>query len=98
MEEILKALLSSPEGIHAIVEQYKPVVYAVCAEGFGAYKDLVDNDEYYQVRAKDSRKMVEALIDEGFSREEAMDILLSQKVAAKNAIQQSNVKFTAKAD
>lgn len=84
MEELLKGLLSSPEGVKAIVQQYKPLLYSVCGELFGMYKDLVDNDEYYEVNAANKRRQFNALIKQGFTEEQAMEIVLANIVAFNN--------------
>lgn len=95
MEELLKTLLNSPEGIAEIVAMYKPVIYAACKEVFGFYEDLVNNDDFYRVQATDSRKMLDALLNEGFSREEAMNIMLANKIGMQstmNKVASSNKK------
>lgn len=84
MEELLKSLLSSPEGVKAIVQQYKPLLYSVCGEIFGMYKDLVDNDEYYEVNAANKRKQFNALIKQGFTEDQAMQIVIANIAAFNN--------------
>ena len=85
-EDILGTLLSTPEGVSALIAEYKPFVYAACKEIFRCYEDLVDNDHYYFVRARDSKKMLDALINEGFSREEAMNIILANKIGMQSTM------------
>ena len=77
MEELFKALLSSPEGISAVVSQYKPLIYAVCKEFWGMYKDLVNNEEYYTVSAKSKRNEFDALIDVGFTETQALALMIN---------------------
>lgn len=77
MEELLKALLSSPEGISAIVSQYKPLFYAVCKEIWSIYKDLVNNEEYYAVSAQAKKKSFDALVNVGFSESQALALMIN---------------------
>lgn len=77
MEELLKALLSSPEGISAVVSQYKPLLYAVCKEIWSMYKDLVNNEEYYAVSAQAKKKSFDALVNVGFSESQALALMIN---------------------
>lgn len=84
MNEILTTLLSTPEGVTAVIKQYKPLIYAVCGELFGMYMDLVNNDDYYAVAAQGDWKRFKALTDAGFSEDQAMALMLSSKQALKD--------------
>lgn len=77
MEDVLKLLLSTPDGISTIVSQYKPLVYTAINEIFKMYKDLVNNDEWFATRAKYNSKYYHALISEGFSEDQAVRILIA---------------------
>jgi uncharacterized membrane protein YqgA involved in biofilm formation len=82
MEKLFKLLdiLESPEaaGEHVadFMETYKPVIYSVIGELFGVYKDLNDNDEFFAERARSKKKLFEAYIAAGFTREEALLFLV----------------------
>ena len=89
MEELLKLLTSYPESITGIVEQYKPVLYAVCGELFQMFKDLTNNDDYFATNAQYSWKTMSAYMDAGFSREEAFAMLMNKKETLQNSLQKS---------
>ena len=82
MEEILKAILNSPEEANAIfaelVKQYKPVAYAVLGELFGVYKDWVNNQDYFGTEAKFTWNRFKALTNCGFTQDQAMAIILKE--------------------
>lgn len=82
MDEIIKGLLINPETTSATVSalfvQYKPLVYGILKELFGCFKDLVDNDDYFNLYATYYEKMIKALTDHGFSRNEAMKIIIKE--------------------
>ena len=82
MEEILKAILNSPEGantlIAELVKQYKPVAYAVLSELFGVYKDWVNNQDYFETEAKFTWNRFKALTNCGFTQDQAMAIILKE--------------------
>lgn len=77
MEELFEALVSSPEGISAIISQYKPLLYAVCKEIWEIYKDLVNNEEYYEVSALAKKKSFDALVNVGFSEPQALALMIN---------------------
>lgn len=79
-EKLLRLLLDNPEMIDeniigSLVDKYKKPLYAICKYLFGIYQDLVNSD-YYETRAKDYKKYRDDLMDEGFTRSEAMSIIL----------------------
>ena len=76
------------ETIQNLVSQYKPIIYAALNEGFQAYKDLANNDEYFTQRAQMKRKMYEAYISAGFTEEQAMIFLVDSDAARANTIKQ----------
>ena len=83
LNAILDLLLDNPANskttISSVFEQYKPMIYAICSELFGMYKDLVSNDDYYNTMALYDKKKLDALMNVGFSRDEAMDIIIVEK-------------------
>lgn len=88
MDKFIELLSASPELANGVisgeVEKYKPVLYAVLRELFGLFKDLVNNDEYYEVCAKSNRKRFMALVNEGFSEDQAMAIMLASMEQFRN--------------
>ena len=76
------------ETIENLIAQYKPIIYAILREGFHAYTDLVNNDEYFVQRAQMKRKMFTAYVDTGFSEEQALMFLLDSDAARTNVIKQ----------
>lgn len=78
MEELLESLFGSPQNISALFEQYKPIIYMVCKELFGLYKDLVNNDDYYDTCALGNWKRFSALTKVGFTEEQAMQIIVNE--------------------
>lgn len=98
MEELLGSLLGSPQNISNLFEQYKPIVYMVCKELFNIYKDLVDNDEYYDVCALGNWKRFSALLKVGFTEEQAMQIVVNEIKEFNDYAKRTSgasVKFTA---
>ena len=78
--KIIELFLNNPdiideELIASLADKYKKPLYIVCKYLFGFYEDLVDSD-YYKTRAKDYKKYRDALMNEGFTRSEAMCIIL----------------------
>lgn len=82
IDKLLELLTSSPEiangVITGIVEKYKPMLYMILAELFSMYKDLVNNDEYFDMSAKYNKKRFDALVNNGFTDDQAMSILLTE--------------------
>lgn len=86
MEEMLKAILSSPGAISALFNEYKPIIYGVLQEAFNCYKDLVNNDEYFTVCAQFYKKKYDALVEAGFTKAQAMAIMLDETKRTKEYI------------
>ena len=80
MEELLNTILSDPTVadtlIKGIIDKYKPVAYAAAGELFNIYKDFVNNEEVYEVTARNYRNQYEAFLRVGFNEIEAMTLLL----------------------
>lgn len=94
LNAILDLLLDNPANskttISSVFEQYKPMIYAICGELFGMYKDLVSND-YYNTMALYDKKMLDALMNVGFSRDEAMTIIIVEKRNLQSQTKRLNV-------
>lgn len=102
INRVIEFLSKDPDSskilISSIVEQYKPLLYAVCAELFGLFKDLVNNDDYYKTNALHYKQMIDSFMSVGFSREEAMDILIMEKRGLQNQASKSgrSIKLNSK--
>lgn len=102
INRVIEFLSKDPDSskifISSIVEQYKPLLYAVCAELFGLFKDLVNNDDYYNTNALHYKQMIDSFMSVGFSREEAMDILIMEKRGLQNQASKSvrSIKLNSK--
>lgn len=88
-EMLIKLLTNNPDTIAEIVktyiEKYKPMVYSILHDCFDIWKDYVNNDEVYAVDAKHYRKLLEAFMNEGFTREEAMLLIIKKQLDAEKA-------------
>jgi len=62
--------------IEALAEQFKPLLYTLAREGFEVYKDVVNNDDYFEQRAQMKWKLFAAYLDAGFREEQAMMLIL----------------------
>ena len=81
IDELLKAVLTSPDALAESMEQYKPMVYAICNQIFSFYRDFVNNDEYYKCNALNNWKTYKAHIDAGFSEEQAFLLMIRNSEA-----------------
>ena len=98
IKDILQEAVSNPDSLNAesliqISEVYKPEIYKIANYIFGMYKDLVANEEFYKVQAKDKANYRDALLAEGFAREEVMQLLINRNTELKNNIKK-NVRTT----
>ena len=81
--------------VNEYIEKAKPGLYKLGDEFLSILKDLVNNDEYYSTVAKNKAKMFKALRHEGFTRDEALSIMIVNERALKEALK--NTKVNAKA-
>jgi len=83
LNTLLDLLSEDPTSLNLIIsdifKKYKGLIYTIGRELLSVYKDLVDNDEWFEVDSKLYAKKVKSLEDAGFSREEAMAITLFEK-------------------
>ena len=86
IDELLKAILTSPDALAESMEQYKPIVYAICNQIFSFYRDFVNNDEYYKCNALNNWKTYKAHIDAGFSEEQAFLLMIRNAETASNML------------
>lgn len=80
MKSIINSLMENPkeaeEALKYIVKEYKPLLYVVCNEILGIYKDFSENLEYPATVAKSRMNLYKAYVDVGFSNDQAMALLL----------------------
>ena len=97
-EQLLETLLSHPEMVLPItksyIEKYKPLVYGLGNEVLEVYKDFANNKEYFDTVAKSRFNQYTAYQEVGFTKEEAMSLLLSD--INKRAMLMEEVKKTNK--
>ena len=78
---LLPLLMGDPESqetaVKDLVAKYKPIIYTVVNEVFGVYKDLVTNEEWFAQTAQMKWKTYKALVDAGFTSEQAMAFMLN---------------------
>lgn len=81
MEQLLNLLITNPkmaqELIKEQIEKYKPLTYTIGQEFLNIYKDYADNTEYFATVAKARKNSINAYCDAGFTRDEAMSLLLN---------------------
>ena len=77
MEEILKLLAENPEIVASIVNRYKPALYETGNQFLDMYEDLINNERYYDLFAKSKKNTYNALLQNGFTENQAMQILLA---------------------
>ena len=81
MNSLFDSLLENPEEakqlIEGMVEKYKPLLYSVCNELFGIYKDFSNNLEYPATIAKVRRNQFNAYVEVGFTEEQAMVLMIN---------------------
>lgn len=84
MEELLKILSTNPEVVvptlKVYIEKYKPVVYGILKELMAIYADYANNKEFPALKAKERKTYYDALIAEGFTRDQAMAIMINDNI------------------
>ena len=82
IDKLIELLTASPEIANATItglfDQYKPILYLVLNEIFKMYSDLAYNDEYFKTSAHYTRNRFNALVNEGFTEDQAMEIMLAE--------------------
>ena len=81
MDKVIKLMLENPEMIESMivesVEKYKPLIKCVVNEGIKLYREYVNMEELYGLRAASRFKMYQAYLEAGFTEEQAMSMLLT---------------------
>ncbi len=92
--ELLKLLFENPEmavtTAKAMVMKYKPTVYALLGILLDMYKDYANNDELFKTEAKVHKQALDAMLAEGFTREEALSLMINQNLNLAKATAQLN--------
>lgn len=77
--------------VNEYIEKAKPGLYKLGDEILSILNDLVENDEYYSTVAKGKAKMFNALCHEGFTRDEALSIMIANEKALKETLKNTKV-------
>lgn len=82
--KILELLLKNPElavnTVSAIIEKYKPTVYALLEELVGIYRDYSNNTEYPAIVAKTKKNFYDAYVAAGFTEDQALALMLNDNL------------------
>lgn len=101
-KELLMAFIENPQGaideVVAVISNYKPLAYKLLNELFEIYKDLVNNEEFYAYTAKDRMNDYQALINAGFTEEQAFTLLLNNESRQNELIKRIQQSSKAKVD
>ena len=96
--EVLLELFKNPAVIDGVVDTYKPTIYHVMGKLFECYKDFVDNYDYYQTTARGNWNRYKALLEVGFTEDQAMAIMIAElKSFRENMMKSSGIQMKAKA-
>ena len=89
--EYTKDPTGSIQTVVGVVELAKPLVYAVLMSLFDSYKDLTENKDYFDTVAQFYRNRFDALLNVGFTEDQALAIILKRDRDIEKAISSSNV-------
>lgn len=82
-KDLLNYLLQDPSATAEVItttfETYKPLIYKVANELFGIYKDYINFEEIYEYGAKYQMGYYQALINAGFTEDQAFTLLLDEE-------------------
>ena len=85
MNEMLQLLLEHPELINkelvsGAFEKYKTSIYAILGTLFDCYKDLVNNEEYFEYGAKCKKNAYDAYVKAGFTEDQAFALIINDNL------------------
>lgn len=90
MNEIISMFIENPEGtsdtIVKYLDEYRPLMYKLFNTLYGFYKDYVNNEEVYAYDAKYKMSYYQALINAGFTEDQAFTLLLDRQNRRDNAL------------
>ena len=84
--EIIQQFIENPELASTLIQEAKPLIYAVWKQVLEIYNDLINNEELPEIEATARYKKYTALCRRGFTQSQAMDILLADIGAFNNSI------------
>lgn len=97
LETLLSLLEESPESLpyllNSTVEKYKPIIYSLCGALFTMWKDLANNKDYFSTEAVFNKNQYDAYIEAGFNEDQAMMLLLRDKINIQDAIKNTKIDF-----
>ena len=89
---LLSTLIGDPdmlgETIRNAVSKYKPAIYALLDELFTCYEDLASNQRVFKAQAQMKWNAYAAYLDAGFTKEQAMLLLLDSDASRRNIMKQ----------
>ena len=81
MEEPIKSLLENPtavtEILKGLITKYKDPAKELLNQGLDIYEEMINDDRHYDLQAKGKWKSYNALINVGFTEDQAMMLLLN---------------------
>ena len=94
MDENLKGLAESPDAIvelaQVLIDEYKEPIKAIAGQILDLYAEFVDDDRHYQLSAKNKWKSYKALIEVGFSKDQALMIMLNNNAEIVKNLRKAN--------
>ena len=80
--------------VKTLVNEYKPLVYAIGNEILGVMKDFSNNKEYAECISTGRKNLFDAYVSAGFTEEQAMALLLNDNLKLMNNIKSisTNIK------
>ena len=92
MDKILELLGSNPELIVPVVKEcinkYKPIAYGLLHEVVDVYKDYSNNEEWFALEAKVKRNYYNALVNAGFTEDQALTLMIHDDIKFMNNLDQ----------
>lgn len=77
-----------PALVPSLVDKYKPALYAICNEFVKMMKDY-SKSEYFEVKAKVTKKQFDAYVNAGFSEDQATAFMINDNIQLMNNIKKN---------